>query len=51
MERSKDRRRTTHVIRQTRFARFWMVPYHTGWHAQTELVSTVRGRVMAMDSA
>jgi len=32
MERSKDRRRTTHVIRRTRFARFWMVPYHTGWH-------------------
>ncbi len=32
MERSKDRRRTTHVIRQTRLARFAMVPYHTGWH-------------------
>ncbi len=30
--RSKDRRLTTHVIRQTRFARFWMVPYNTGWH-------------------
>lgn len=32
MERSADRRRTTHVIRQGRFARFAMVPYHTGWH-------------------
>lgn len=30
--RSKDRRLTTHVIRQSRFARFWMVPYNTGWH-------------------
>jgi fatty acid desaturase len=32
MERSRDRRRTTHVIRQSRLARFWMVPYNTGWH-------------------
>ncbi len=32
MERSPDRRRTTHVIRQTPLARFWIVPYHTGWH-------------------
>jgi fatty acid desaturase len=32
MERSPDRRRTTHVIRQTPLARFLMVPYHTGWH-------------------
>ena len=32
MERSADRRRTTHVIRQSRLARFFMVPYHTGWH-------------------
>ena len=32
MERSTDRRRTTHVIRQRPLARFWMVPYHTGWH-------------------
>ena len=30
--RSKDRRLTTHVIRQTPMARFWMVPYNTGWH-------------------
>ncbi len=32
MVRSKDRRLTTHVIRQSRFARYWMVPYNTGWH-------------------
>jgi fatty acid desaturase len=32
MEHSTDRRRTTHVIRQTRLARFLMVPYNTGWH-------------------
>ncbi len=32
MIRSKDRRLTTHVIRQSRLARFWIVPYNTGWH-------------------
>jgi fatty acid desaturase len=32
MERSTDRRRTTHHVRQTRWARFWIVPFHTGWH-------------------
>ncbi|MEM8747301.1 MAG: fatty acid desaturase [Actinomycetota bacterium] len=32
MKRSRDRRETTHVIEQSRLARFWMVPYHTGWH-------------------
>jgi fatty acid desaturase len=32
MERSDDRRRTTHVVRQSWLARFWIVPYHTGWH-------------------
>ncbi len=32
LTRSKDRRLTTHVIRQSRLARFWMVPYNTGWH-------------------
>ena len=30
--RSKDRRLTSHVIRQSPMARFWMVPYNTGWH-------------------
>jgi fatty acid desaturase len=32
MERSRDRRRTTHVIRQSPIVRFCMVPYNTGWH-------------------
>ena len=32
MVRSKDRRLTTHVIRQSWLARYWMVPYNTGWH-------------------
>lgn len=30
--RSKDRRLTTHVIHQSPSARFWIVPYNTGWH-------------------
>jgi fatty acid desaturase len=32
MKRSKDRRETTHVVRQSRSARFWIAPYNTGWH-------------------
>jgi fatty acid desaturase len=32
MSRSPDRRLTTHVVRQRPLARFWMVPYNTGWH-------------------
>ncbi|HKY75863.1 MAG TPA: fatty acid desaturase [Acidimicrobiia bacterium] len=32
MQRSKDRRETTHHVRQTWLARFWMVPLNTGWH-------------------
>ncbi len=32
MERSPDRRRTTHVIRQSALARLCIVPYNTGWH-------------------
>jgi fatty acid desaturase len=32
MERSKDRRRTTHHVRQTLPARFLLVPLNTGWH-------------------
>lgn len=32
MEASSDRRRTTHHIRQSWSARFWIVPYRTGWH-------------------
>jgi len=32
MTRSRDRRMTTHVVRQSWLARFWMVPFHTGFH-------------------
>jgi fatty acid desaturase len=32
MTRSDDRRLTTHVVRQTAWAKFWMVPYNTGYH-------------------
>jgi len=32
MTRSGDRRLTTHHVRQHWLARFWMVPYNTGWH-------------------
>lgn len=32
MIRSADRRETTHSVRQTWLARFWIVPFHTGWH-------------------
>lgn len=29
---SPDRRLTTHHVEQHWLARFWMVPFHTGWH-------------------
>lgn len=32
MEQSKDRRRTTHHVRQSTLASFWLVPFNTGWH-------------------
>ena len=32
LERSKDRRRTTHHVEQSWIARFWIVPFNTGWH-------------------
>jgi fatty acid desaturase len=32
MIRSRDRRETSHVIAQSLLPRYWMVPYHTGWH-------------------
>jgi fatty acid desaturase len=32
MIRSADKRETTHHVRQHPLARFWMVPYRTGWH-------------------
>jgi fatty acid desaturase len=32
MTRSKDRRQTTHHVRQSWLPRFWIVPLNTGWH-------------------
>jgi fatty acid desaturase len=32
MQRSKDRRLTTHTARQLPLARFFIVPHHIGWH-------------------
>lgn len=32
MEHSKDRRRTTHTVRQHLLSRFFLVPYNIGWH-------------------
>ncbi|HYD09138.1 MAG TPA: fatty acid desaturase family protein [Acidimicrobiales bacterium] len=32
MVRSDDRRETTHHVRQSWLARFFLVPYNTGWH-------------------
>jgi fatty acid desaturase len=32
MQRSKDRRQTTHSVRQHLLARFLLVPYRIGWH-------------------
>ncbi len=29
---SSDRRATTHHVKQSWLARFWMVPFNTGWH-------------------
>lgn len=32
LQASRDRRVTTHCVRQRWLARLWLVPYHTGWH-------------------
>ena len=32
MQRSPDRRLTTHHVHQSFWPRFWMVPFNTGWH-------------------
>ena len=32
MQRSDDEREITHHVRQRPLARFWLVPYNTGWH-------------------
>ena len=41
MERSKDRRRTTHNVEQHALARFWFVPFHTGLHVAHHVDSGV----------
>ncbi len=46
MERSPDKRRTTHSVRQSWTARFWMVPYHTGWHLAHHVDSAVPWRAL-----
>jgi fatty acid desaturase len=32
MQRSKDRRLTTHAVKQSAVSRFFLVPFHIGWH-------------------
>jgi fatty acid desaturase len=32
LQESQDRRLTTHTVRQRPLARFWLVPFHIGWH-------------------
>ncbi len=32
MQQSKDRRLTTHTVRQSALPRFFLVPFHIGWH-------------------
>jgi len=32
MQRSKDRRLTTHSVKQSPLSRFFVVPFHIGWH-------------------
>ncbi|HXA33880.1 MAG TPA: fatty acid desaturase family protein [Acidimicrobiales bacterium] len=32
MQAGADRRVTTHTVRQSWLARFWLVPFNTGWH-------------------
>ena len=32
MQASPDRRQTTHHVRQSLLARFWIAPFNTGWH-------------------
>jgi fatty acid desaturase len=44
MHESNDRRETTHSVRQSFGARFWMVPYNTGWHLAHHVDSGVPWR-------
>ncbi len=46
LERSPDRRRTTHHVRQSLPARFWFVPYRTGWHLAHHVDSGIPFRAL-----
>jgi fatty acid desaturase len=46
MTRSPDRRLTTHAVRQSRTARFWIVPYNTGWHLAHHVDSGIPWRAL-----
>lgn len=44
MTNDSDERMTTHHVRQRWLARFWMVPYNTGWHVAHHIDSGVTWR-------
>jgi fatty acid desaturase len=44
MTNDNDERLVTHHVRQSRSARFWMVPYNTGWHIAHHLDAGVPWR-------
>ena len=44
MQASADRRETTHSVRQHWLARFFLVPYHIGWHLAHHVDSGVPWR-------
>ena len=46
MTRSADRRQTTHHVHQSVLARFWMVPYNTGWHLAHHVDSGIPWRAL-----
>jgi fatty acid desaturase len=46
MEHSSDKRCTTHSVRQSWLARFWMVPYNTGWHLAHHVDAAVPWRAL-----
>lgn len=47
MQRSKDRRETTHSVRQSPLARFFLVPYRIGWHLAHHVDSGIPFRNLA----
>jgi fatty acid desaturase len=46
MIRSSDKRETTHNVRQHLVARFWMVPYNTGYHLAHHVDSGIPWRAL-----